>query len=720
MKTVQILPGLTPEPLASYLAGLGLISVLGDQADPGLTAHWSPNGLAITTRVEDIAAWLADEYMPALVLSPWNNGSGFGLKDREPITRLNALREHPSPRLAPYRDAIRIADGVVREARDGGWDDNKKRVVLAFHNRCPEKLLPWIDASVVLADDDTFFPPLLGTGGNDGRLDFSTNFHQRLIDLLGTSEKDRASRLASARDLLHGTENERLARAAIGQFNPGGAGGPGSSRFGAADTLVNPWGYVLLVEGALLFASSAVRRNQFAAGRAAMPFTVMSSPDGFASSADGEESRGEVWAPLWKDECTLAEIAQLFAEARVSWRGKPARRAVHFYAATRTLGVSRGIDEFVRYGLQQRNGLAFAAVPLARVKVRERAEVRLVADVEDWASRVAGDASAAVAVAARRFQRAQLEYARDGGALPLARMLAALTDLELAVGRSGRARENNPVRYAPPAGKFLEVLRGPGGKTETPELRVAVGIASCATLPGAGSGPRTMRQILLPVDPGDPGDKKHRSGRWRDTPVVPGFGIRRLEDVLADVAIWRSRTAPAENGQVAFRGVPSFREGIPVPAADLHDFATGRLDDRALDLYLRACLALNWRNADAKWTPGLPAVPVATLGFLHALACGMAPGDGDRDDSKPADEPALALNPDWPVRLAAGQVRGVHEEARARLRQAGWDTFPMHDDVTYPNGTRLAAALVPRCLHPRPILRTLAVQIKRLNSGEET
>ena len=53
-------PGLRPEPLASYLAGLGLIRVIGEQADPAATAAWTPDGLAITTTVNDIAAWLAD------------------------------------------------------------------------------------------------------------------------------------------------------------------------------------------------------------------------------------------------------------------------------------------------------------------------------------------------------------------------------------------------------------------------------------------------------------------------------------------------------------------------------------------------------------------------------------------------------------------------------------------------------------------------------------
>lgn len=75
--TRHMLPGLRPGPLASYLAGLGLIRVLGEQADPRATAMWTPDGLAITTEVPDIARWLSREYVPTPVLSPWNGGSGF-------------------------------------------------------------------------------------------------------------------------------------------------------------------------------------------------------------------------------------------------------------------------------------------------------------------------------------------------------------------------------------------------------------------------------------------------------------------------------------------------------------------------------------------------------------------------------------------------------------------------------------------------------------------
>ena len=164
--------------------------MLGEQADPDTAAAWTPDGLAVTTTVDDIAPWLADSYIPTPVLSPWNSGSGFGAKDKEPLVRLNALRGHPSPRLARFQEAIRLAEGVAADARAKGWisdkaaDGDKRRVVQEFRNRCPDELLPWIDAAVVLTGDDVVFPPLLGTGGNDGRLDFSTNFHQCLLDVI--------------------------------------------------------------------------------------------------------------------------------------------------------------------------------------------------------------------------------------------------------------------------------------------------------------------------------------------------------------------------------------------------------------------------------------------------------------------------------------------------------------------------------------------------------
>jgi CRISPR-associated protein Csx17 len=177
------------------------------------------------------------------------------------------------------------------------------------------------------------------------------------------------------------------------------------------------------------------------------------------------------------------------------------------------------------------------------------------------------------------------------------------------------------------------------------------------------------------------------------------------------VLIWRCRTAAAERGEEKFRGVTTFRLGIPVPAADLHALASGELDEKTLDLFLRACLALSWRNVRHEWSQARPDIPVPTLGLLHPLADGITPGGRD------SDEPELALSPDWAARLVAGQVRAVHADASARLRQAGWNAVPVPEGNT-DRGVGIAAALVPRCLRPRSVLSTVAIRIKSLDTGE--
>jgi CRISPR-associated protein Csx17 len=697
--TTHVLNGFQPSPLASYLAGLGLIRLLGEQADRDLTVHWSRDGLVIDTEVTDIAAWLVDDYVPTPILSPWNGGSGFGERGtaREALEDLLAI---PGPRLSDYRAAMAATRDVADRAATEGWP--KERLVRELRGRCPDAMIPWIDAAVVLAGDQLYFPPLLGTGGNDGRLEFSHTFHKRLLEVLDPGQRERSRSWAS--DLLTGGNDAALSKAMIGQFDPAGSGGKNSSPFGDTESLANPWAFVLLIEGTTFFASSAARRHQHAAGRAARPFTVDASPDGSASGADGEQSRGEIWAPIWDRPFSVPEVTQLFSEARASWRGRPAQRAVEFYAATRTLGVARGVGAFQRYGLHQRNGLAFVAVPVERVMVREKPAVRLVAKFEDWVSWVRrGEATTAVGRAVRRFDSAHLTFVRSGETADLVTLLAALTDLEQAAGRSGRTRENVSVRQPPSARDFLDHF----AELDSAEVRVAVGLASTATIAARGGPPaRNLRHLLLPLDP---------DGRWRPAPVVPGFGMRTLPQVLADVMAWRSRTAAAEvdaNDDITFRGVPTFRRGIPVPAADLHAFARGQLDQRRLDIWLRACLALRWDGVESAWQRSSGIAPlVPTLALLHPLAKGLAPSEAD------SHAPRLALAPDWTNRLAAGQVAAVHEAAARRLRQAGWDAVPAppHTDL---DGAALVAAMVPRCADDRNALSRVAIRLRGLQTDE--
>jgi CRISPR-associated protein Csx17 len=78
------------------------------------------------------------------------------------------------------------------------------------------------------------------------------------------------------------------------------------------------------------------------------------------------------------------------AEGRAQLGREQARNAVEFALAANLLGVDRGIDAFVRFGFLKRNGLAFLAAPLGRIKVKRRPDARLLDDpaLREWIDRL--------------------------------------------------------------------------------------------------------------------------------------------------------------------------------------------------------------------------------------------------------------------------------------------------------------------------------------------
>ena len=207
---------------------------------------------------------------------------------------------------------------------------------------------------------DAAFPPILGTGGNDGRLDYSSNFHQRLIDVLPELGANPKMSRGWADDLLSGSGMTKLQSAAIGQFDGVGAGGPGSSIFGSADSRVNPWAFVLMLEGVTWFASSAARRLGETDSRAAMPF--QSSPvrtARFGAAGVLVVSCGP------RVRCRHRATSPDHAWARAVWQGTSAACA----DVRRSAHLRRRGSIIPAFGLLQRNGLAFVAILLDTVEV---------------------------------------------------------------------------------------------------------------------------------------------------------------------------------------------------------------------------------------------------------------------------------------------------------------------------------------------------------------
>ena len=697
--TTHVFPGLGCIPLINYLAALGVAKGISEQVDPAARFGWRDGVFHMDTEVEDVAGFFVRDFVPTPVFSPWNAGSGFGENDKTPLKYIRVMESSTATRLAPYRNALAVIRSVLAAKSEKGW--TKERFLQELRNRLPDYALPWMDASVVLTAKKTEYPPILGTGGNDGRLDFSTNVHQRLKDVLPElGAKPERSR-AWMRDLLWGRSTEKLLAASVGQGDPAGAGTPGSSAFGSADAMVNPWAFILMVEGAMLFAASAAKRLGEQNSRMAIPFTVSSSPDGPIPGSANEEGRGELWAPLL-ESVTLIELRQVFEEARVSWDGRTANNAVAMYAAAHSYGVNRGISAFQRFGFLKRNGLAFVAVPLDYVKVKARPEVIMAREPLRRARTFHKASGAASQSAARRFDASVTAFVRKPEWWNGIAMLRAQTELELAALRSRKNREElgHPSELVP-ANAVIPVCRELF--LNIPEARIAAGIASATFLPpeasqqNGGSGGQPIRRLLVGADPKNPKDPIDPEV------MVPGIGARPTVDVLADLMVWLVQH-PGEDTRPARGWLPFLRHRYPVPWTDIHTWAGGLLDDDLVTHHLLAFLAVDWNNrnrADIVKSADECLFLDPTLAILQALASGSVRMRGTAPDATGA---AVGLEPGWPLQLRADRVADVHRAASGvinrgtiSLPRTGETDIQAHTHsarISWPGlGTRILAAL---------------------------
>jgi CRISPR-associated protein Csx17 len=367
-----VLAGCTPTPLANYLKSLGVLRLLSTKY-PDTRGYWRADQFVLRTilDLEELERFFLYEYMPTPIMAPWNGGSGFYEKDNK--VALNSIMESTNERLSEYRVCLTLAEqalaGMDRSASPKGTD--KASLLTRIRALLPDNAIGWFDASVSLSGDSAQYPPLLGTGGNDGRLDFTNNFMQRLLDVLPDGETAIAISRQWLGMALFSNAAPGLVDRAIGQFSPGQAGGPNGSTGFEADARINPWDFVLMIEGALIFAASTVRRNaDDPNGVLSYPFTVraVGAGAGNLGSGDSVNARGELWMPLWAQPATYSEVQSLMADGRIALGKKPAKDALDFVRAVHHLGSYRGIQSFQRFGLLMRSGKAFLATPLSRIE----------------------------------------------------------------------------------------------------------------------------------------------------------------------------------------------------------------------------------------------------------------------------------------------------------------------------------------------------------------
>lgn len=733
---VHRLAGCTPRPLANYLKALAVLRLVAEQKDSGARGFWRADVFHLVTSLdaEGLSGFFLREWEPTALVSPWNKGSGFF--DLEHDKGLAPLRRSKAPRFGPMRAGIAAAEVLLADMdaavaslkaikaesnaiKDAGAKERfrsdpvyKQRLARAEKEckRLKDELQPecqrrwrggelrWLRAAVVLhGDDRAEFPALLGTGGNDGKLDFTNNAYQRLGDLFDfDSGEPRPGAADLLRSALWGDPVTGRRKGGIGQFSPAASGGANATSGALAESLLNPWDLPLLLEGSVLFGASSTRRlASRGPAQAAAPFAVRGQSSGYGSASasdDAQGTRGEQWMPLWERPWNLDELASVLAEGRCQVGSKSGESALDVARAVARLGVARGISSFERFGYLTRNGKSNYAVPLGQWEVRAQASGRLLDDLDrsDWWSRVRRAAreehAPASFVRCERVLSDAVMAVLSKGNEPArwTRVLVALAELEAQMVSSGAFTVKtrlNPIPALSPG--WL------GAVENSPELRLAMSLAA-ASHPDGRSLP--VRGHWLPLD---------RRGRFhtrdkglaRDERVVC-TGRNAEEDLVALVA---RRLTEAEAPRTFPLRVAAAFAASP---SDLGALLDGDVDLEQTMWLVRALSAVDWTRVTEDELPprrqDRTALDPAWLA-LRLTHLGFPLPRGEGSVRIPVDPSPVRL-------LATGNAARAFEVVQRRLRAASIEV-PFRVATVDPLQARRYAASLAFPISPRTAVR---------------
>ncbi len=599
MHDIRLL-GCRPQPLMSYLKALGVMRLLGEQYDAGVRGAWLDDVFILRTNVDvdELLSFFLNKYEPTPIVAPWAGGCGFFEKDNKEAVAQIASSD--TPRLKAYREVIQMVRAILAEEGQKQKPSEIKKIHLIrrYRRDLPDSFVNWIDCALVLRSSGQSFAPIMGTGGNDGRLDFTQNFMQRLLDL-GMTEKKESQKNASdelrirwLRNALFSESCEGLIASAIGQFDPSGVGGPNATQDMERSSLVNPWDYVLMIEGVITMAGSISRKMGLQqSDKAAFPFTVNASPAGHESirSKDSSTSRAEIWLPLWRKFATFAELKMAFSEGRVELKGRQSRDGVEIARSLASLGADRGFSEFVRFGFLKRSGKSYLAVPVCRFHVSPKPFVDLLGELQsmNWldhfrrACRAKNpDPPPRFASALRCLDDAVFDYCRQGDRTSFSAIFRALgrIEKELAVlsGKVGKFK----IRPVPLlSSKWLEA-----SNDGSVEFRLAMSLASIV---GVKSTIGPLRNNLEPVQ------TKGRRLVWAEKSRSVTWTENSLSKNLANIMERRLLEAYKEG-----LDEPPLRAIRSVSINDIAMFVDGRTDDDIIEDFIWGAILV---KQDQNW-----------------------------------------------------------------------------------------------------------------------
>ena len=652
----------------AYLKALGVLRMVSEQKDEGARGWWKNDvfWLRSTLDRDALVKFFLEEYKPTPIVAPWNAGSGFYLKwdekkrafkSREASDAVANIESSTTPRLQPYRDqilAIKNAltrqgssvdpaeqiTGVCKLGKQEGWSkkkidhevkklldgemlfsasgttysiakvDKDKLLRATRSSLVNDEAIQWIDAAFVIRTGlkkNRTEAPVLGSGGNIGNSDFSARFMQilsRCLPLNATGSPTEEA-VALVNGAMFGGPTRGLDPIAVDQFDPGRAGGANMHQGMEAGPRLNAWDYILMLEGAVVLQGASSRRLGSNSFVSVFPFTVASTPAGFESSGL-DTTRGEQWLPLWDHACTAGEIRALLAEGRSELAGRNARNGVEFAQAVASLGVDRGIKQFVRIQYQARFGDNYLANAVGRLNVVARQSVDLLREADWWLRKFRSACSAknappGFASALRRLESAVFEFCKYGGAPLFQEILLALGAAEREQAAAERFREEKKLQ--PVTG--LSVAWAEAANDRSVEFAVARALASIHD-PDAQIGP--LRANLESVD------WKKRCREWAEKDRAVVWNAGDLSTNLVNVLKRRMMDGSAsgcERLPLASR--------FAVSLGQVASFLAGELDDRRITDLIWGLMLIDDRGNQSQDRQGTDDVSVPRVYALPKL-----------------------------------------------------------------------------------------------------
>jgi len=652
----------------------------------------------------------------------------------EAQARVRQAKQHLKHQKADLRstlkDRAKDLKAPIEEAKKRFKDlqsSTKARLIADLRVRWGDEGQQWVDAAVGLDETQKKgfeFTSLFGSGGNDGRMEFTRNLRRHLNTLFdidsGCAHETTRDRL---RAVVFGKPTKLLLKESVGQFLPGRAGGTnmGAGFFGGA--AVNPWEFVLMLEGAVALVAGMTRRGDVGRARVSSPFWVEAASAGYGSASELEGSpRGEQWLPLWSHPLHYGELVELIREGRAQVGRRNTSKAGDLVRAVARLGVARGIDSLQRFAYLERNGQSNLAVSAGRFRVASRSHQTLLEEIAPWIDRLTwfarrtseNNVPVSLGAIARRLQEDLFAVCRhDATPTEWRELLVTLGRAELALLRSGK----NPARRPLPrlSCGWIAAVDDGSERGRTP-LRLALALASQHRPPEKHDGALkdSVRRHFIPLVDADSDRPRFRlddRGRAEPDPEDVCMGRDLVTDAIALVrrrSIWARTSAAAheKTPQLPLWPVASCEATLQ----EIGSWVRGGCSDNDVQGLVRPLLALNWSEI-AERGSGLSSIcsgmpePLNMLFRLAHLPFDVPVQDAD---GKLEIEVTVRLDPEPLRRLAIGDLDGALKVAVRRLDASGLRPVFRRGVVTPAFARRLAASLA------FPISRTDAARAAQL------